>query len=94
MYAETVSGLNSWRTPLNVYNVDGTLNQGGTIDEEVTVMMGHKGHKEKAVFEVCNLGKADGIVGFPWLKKHNPKIDWHTGEVSFTWCPHECNIYI
>jgi hypothetical protein len=32
--------------PTKVYNVDGTLNQGGLITEEVTLMLMHKGHKE------------------------------------------------
>jgi hypothetical protein len=52
---------------IKVYNIDGTLNQGGSITEEITLMMSHRGHKERAVFEVCNLGKAMLIVGHPWL---------------------------
>ena len=23
-----------------------------------------------------------------------PEIDWRTGEVRMTWCPHECNVSI
>jgi len=34
--------------PIKVYNVDGTLNQGGSITEEITLMISHKGHKEKS----------------------------------------------
>jgi len=26
----------------------------------------------------------------PWLVRHNPKIDWKTGEVKMTRCPEEC----
>ena len=77
-----------------VYNVVGTLNQGGLITEEIMLMMSHKGHKEKAVFEVCDLGKATMIVGHPWLKKHNPEIDWKMGEVKLTHCLSECNVFI
>jgi len=51
-----------------VYNVDGTLNQGGLITHEVTLMMSHKGHKEKGVFEVCNLRKSTVIIEYTWLK--------------------------
>ena len=61
---------------IKVYNIDGMLNQGGSITEEVTLMLSHKGHKEKAVFEICDLGKATLIIGQPWLYKHNPEIDW------------------
>ena len=80
--------------PIKVYNVDGTLNQGGSITEEVTLMFTHKGHKERAVFEVCDLGKATLIIGQPWLYKHNPEINWQTGEVKMTRCPRECNVFI
>jgi len=75
-----------------VYNVDGTLNQGGSITHEVTLMMTHKGHKEKVVFEVCDLGKSTVIIGYTWLQKHNPMIDWKTGDIKFTRCPQECNV--
>jgi hypothetical protein len=77
-----------------VYNSDGTLNQGGLITKEITLMMSHCGHKERAVFEVCNLGKAMLIVGHPWLQKHNPEVNWKTGEVKLTQCPAECNVFI
>jgi len=53
--------------PIQVYNIDGTLNQGGLITHEVTLMLSHKGHKEKAVFEVCDLGKSTVIIGYIWL---------------------------
>jgi hypothetical protein len=80
--------------PIKVYNVDGTLNQGRSITEEITLMMSHKGHKEKAVFKVCDLGKAIIIIGHPWLWKHNLEVNWSTGEVKMTRCPWECNVFI
>ena len=80
--------------PIQVYNVDGTLNQGGSITYEVTLMMSHKGHKEKVVFKVCDLGKSTVIIGYTWLQKHNSMIDWKTDGIKFTRCPRECNIAI
>ena len=74
--------------------MDGILNKGGSITEEVTMMMSHKGHKEKVVFEVCDLGKAMIIIGLPWLQKHNLEINQKTGEVKMTHCPPECNMFI
>jgi len=73
--------------PIRVHNVDGTLNQGGSITHEDTLMLSHKGHKEKAVFEVCDLGKSTVIIGYTWLQKHNPTIDWKTSDIKFTRCP-------
>ena len=29
-------------------------------------------------------------MGMPWLERHNPEIDWKTGEVKMTRCPEEC----
>ena len=43
---------------------------------------------------VCDLGKSNIIIGFTWLKKHNPEIDWKTGHIQFTRCPQECNVTI
>ena len=88
------NGIAMWLLdkPIWVYNVDGTLNQGGLITHEVTLMLSHKGHKEKAVFEVCDLGKSTVIIGYTWLQKHNPTIDWKTGDIKFTRCPRECNV--
>ena len=78
---------------IKVYNVDSTLNKGGMITEEVTLMMSHKGHKEKAVFKVCDLEKVI-IISLLWLQKHNPEINWLTGKVKMTHCPLECNVII
>jgi Retroviral aspartyl protease len=80
--------------PIKVYNMDSSLNQGGLITEEVTLMMLHQGHKEKATFEVCDLGKAIIIVSHPWLRKHNPDINWETGQVKMTQCPLKCNVFV
>ena len=74
--------------------MDGTLNKEGTIMEEVMLMMLHKGHKEKVVFEVCDLGKAMIIISLLWLQKHNLEINWQTGKVKMAHCPPECNVFI
>jgi hypothetical protein len=36
-------------------------------------------------FYVTGLGKQKIILGFPWLHKYNPIIDWKNGEI--TWKP-------
>ncbi len=30
------------------------------------------------------------IIGMPWLARHNPEVNWRTGEVKMTRCPPEC----
>ena len=37
-----------------------------------------------------DLGKNQVILGYTWLKKHNPDINWTNGEVKMTRCPHSC----
>jgi len=68
------------------------VNRGGSITEEVTLILSYQGHKEHAVFKVCNLGKSNLIIGYTWLHKHNLEINWETGKVEMTRCPRECNI--
>ena len=36
---------------------------------------------------ISGLGKQSLILGYNWLKDHNPKIDWEKGEVEITRCP-------
>lgn len=74
------------------YNVDGTLNQGGSIKEEIDMAMTFQEHSEKATFAVCDLGDKTAIIGHTWLFQHNPEIDWRTGAVKFTRCPPDCHI--
>jgi len=73
--------------PIEVYNIDRSINRGGSIMEEVTLILSYQRHKEHAVFEVCDLGKSNLIIGYTWLHKHNPEIDWETGKVGMTRCP-------
>lgn len=42
--------------PVQVKNVDGTLNVGGAITHQADVTMSYQDHQERATFEVCNLG--------------------------------------
>jgi len=39
---------------------------------------------------VSRLGKQSLILGYNWLKDHNPKVDWEKGEVEMTHCPLWC----
>ena len=39
---------------------------------------------------VTSLGKRDVILGYPWLRQHNPEINWQTQEVKLSCCPNCC----
>jgi hypothetical protein len=30
------------------------------------------------------------IIGIPWLREHNPEVDWKNGLMKFTRCPSSC----
>ena len=76
--------------PIPVYNVDGTLNEAGSITEVVNLILRYKGHSERTTFAVSGIGKQKLILGHTWLQKHNPEIDWTSGEVKMSRCPPRC----
>jgi Retroviral aspartyl protease len=76
--------------PIPIYNVDGTLNEAGSITEVVEMMLQYCDHSEKMLFAVTGLGKQDVILGLTWLREHNPEVDWKSGEVKMSRCPNHC----
>ena len=40
-------------------------------------------HREQRRFQVTNLKKHQAILGMPWLKKHNPRINCDKEQISF-----------
>ena len=74
-------------TPIPVYNIDGTANEAGAITEIADIILRYKGHAERTQFAVTSLGKQNMILGFTWLRKHNPEIDWQMKEVWMSRCP-------
>ena len=73
-----------------VFNVDGSPNEAGQISEVVDVLLRYQTHSERMLLAVSGLGKQSLILGYNWLKDHNPKVDWEKGEVKMTHCPLRC----
>ena len=78
--------------PVPVLNVDSTRNQEGDITHYILLTVGVGKHAEKLWCAVTCLGKVPLILGHNWLKKHNPDIDWTTGDVKLSHCPPECKL--
>ena len=76
--------------PIPMFNVDGSLNEAGSITKVADMIMTYKGHSERILLAVMQLGKQDAILGMTWLKKHNPEIDFTTGSVKLTRCSPRC----
>jgi len=73
-----------------VFNVDGSPNKAELISKVVDVVLQYKTHSERMLLAIFRLGKQNLILGYDWLKDHNPKIDWKKGEVKMTRCPLQC----
>src|SRR6266487_6498699 len=76
--------------PVPIHNVDGSLNEAGSVKEVVDLVLQFKDHLECALFTVTNLGKQKLILGFDWLHEHNPEVDWKTSKVKMSHCPQHC----
>ena len=82
--------LKKLERPMNIRNVDGSLNKEGPIENTVEVNIYYQGHRERTEIDVIGGQKWMMILGMPWLARHNPEIDWRTGKVKITRCPEEC----
>ena len=82
--------LEALANPIRVFNVDGSRNSAGDVTHTVNITVDFLGHREELRAEVTNLGKNSLILGYTWLKKHNPPIDWEKGTVKFHRCPRSC----
>ncbi|KAI6095597.1 hypothetical protein F5141DRAFT_980355, partial [Pisolithus sp. B1] len=62
---------------------DGTLNEAGPVHSTVDLLLLISDHSETFTCVVTNTGKSPLVIGFDWLCKHNPSINWHMGKISF-----------
>src|SRR5258708_6961825 len=77
--------------PILVHNVNGSLNENGSVMEEVHVTLHFRCHSERAHLTVANLGQQTVIIGHSWLTLHTLEVDWISQKVLMTQCPPSCN---
>ena len=82
--------LKRLKRPINIRNVNGSLNKEGPIEYTVKVNIYYQGHRERTEIDVIGGQKWTVILGMLWLACHNPEIDWRTREVKIMRCPEEC----
>jgi hypothetical protein len=73
--------------PIPIYNVDGTANDTGAITDIADVILRYENHSECTQLAVTHLGKQSLILGYNWLRNHNPEINWQTKDVKISRCP-------
>ena len=67
--------------PIRAQNVDGTDNKQGIICfyTDLNIRISDRTFLER--FYITRLGNQKVILGLPWLREHNPEIDWEKGTV-------------
>jgi len=70
-------GMNTQTLSRNipVFNVDSSPNEAGQISKVVDIVLYYKTYFKRMLLAVSRLGKQSLILGYNWLKDHNPKID-------------------
>jgi hypothetical protein len=65
--------------PIVLFNIDGSLNEAGSITHIVRLILKLGQDAQKHEFYVTSLGPEKVILGLPWLRQRNPAIDWQAG---------------
>jgi predicted aspartyl protease len=77
------------RNPYTLAMVDGTAigqGDGKIVTETAPVRMRIGSHEERISLDVAEIGTHQVILGIPWIKRHNPEIDWDADQLDFTRC--------
>ena len=72
--------------PITCYNADGSTNKDGSVTEVTEMNMTIGDHQELIQLSVTNLGNHDLFLGYDWLQKHNPTINWKDSLISLQNC--------
>ena len=73
-----------------VFNVNGTKN--GEMTKVIPLETKINRHKETLEAAVTDLDRTDMFLGYDWLIKYNPEVDWKNGTIKFTRCPGNCTM--
>ena len=62
-------------------NVDGSTVLGQPINQETSLLIKTGTRWHRAKFLIAPIGREDMILGYPWLRKHNPNVNWQEGTI-------------
>lgn len=54
--------------------------------ETIPLPLALQQHHEEITLDVTDMASHDVVLGIPWLRKHNPVINWRRGVLKFTEC--------
>jgi len=74
-----LKGINTQTLSCNilVFNVDGSPNKAEQISKVIDILLYYKTHSERMLLAISRLGKQSLILGYNWLKDHNPITNGH-----------------
>ena len=73
-----------------VFNADGTKN--GEVIKMAPLEVEINRHKEQLEAAVTDLNGTDIFLGYNWLVKHNPEVNWKNSTIKFTRCLESCTM--
>ena len=65
----------------NFEGLQAEYDDGWVRRETRTLDLRVRGKEVKTVLDIMDIGDDDVILGLPWLREHNPRIDWVTGQL-------------
>ena len=68
---------------IKVFNIDGTRNKQGTITHYMELDLLIRERIKKLWLYITGLGKQKVLLGFTWLWKENPDINWKQGRIRW-----------
>jgi hypothetical protein len=75
--------LNEKMVPQRVLAMDGQEVVSGPVTHDTVVKLKINNHHKTITLHCITIGNLPIIVRLPWLKRHNPNIDWKEGRVTF-----------
>jgi hypothetical protein len=80
-------GTQKLERPKKIWNIDGTNNKAGLIQDYVDLEV-RTGDKEKQMrFLITDLGLEDLILGYPWLAAFEPQFQWKDAVIDIKYLP-------
>jgi len=73
-----------------VFNTDGTKNREVTKVAPLEIKIDR--HTEQLEAAVTDLDGTDIFLGYDWLVKHNPEVNWKNRTIRFTRCSGHCTM--
>ena len=71
------------QSPRRLTTFDGSDASAGPVTQSTTALLNISGHVEKTVFFLTHLDQYQIVLGLPWLRRHNPVVDWRARTMTF-----------